>query len=107
MVWCRVGASTQHDGVLPSFSLLTCETDQYCRDPTDGSPVALCLALGVTQNALIVECGGRHSRNPHCGTFLEVHRPGHAEVLADTRLPGMFTSGYRCVQAILCARLWQ
>lgn len=71
--------------------------DRACRAPTDGSPVELCVELGVTQNAFIVECGGAHAEDPHCGTYLEVHRPGMADVLSEARLPGMFTSGYRCV----------
>jgi hypothetical protein len=66
--------------------------------------VQLCLELGVTQNALIVECGGRYRADPHCGTYLEVHRPGHAGVLAEARLPGMFTSGYRCVATGGCGK---
>ncbi len=72
--------------------------DRHCRSPADGSPVELCVEVGVSQNALIVECGGGHAGDPHCGTYLEVHRPGDAQVLADARLPGMFTSGYRCVR---------
>ena len=27
----------------------------------------------------------------------QIHRPGWADVIAEARLPGMFTSGYRCV----------
>ena len=57
--------------VAPSpFLALTADT--HCRAPADGSPVQLCLELGVTQNAYIVECGGAHARDPHCGTYLEV-----------------------------------
>jgi hypothetical protein len=47
-----------------------------CRAPKDGSPIGMCLELGFTQSAYIVECGGRYKNDPHCGTFLEIHRPG-------------------------------
>ena len=69
--------------------------DKPCRAPADGSNVDLCIEVGITQTAFIVECGGQYATSSHCGTFLEVHRPGSDEVLAETRLRGMYTSGYR------------
>lgn len=50
--------------------------DQSCRAPLDGSMLPTCLEVAVTQTAYIVECGGRFRRSQHCGTFLEIHRPG-------------------------------
>ena len=47
-----------------------------CRAPRDGTVINYCLELGFTQTAYIVECGGRFKNDPHCGTFLEIHRPG-------------------------------
>lgn len=73
----------------------TLVADADCRAPLDGTPIPLCIELGYTQNAYIVECGGEFSRDPHCGTYLEIHRPGRADKLAETRLRGVFTSGYR------------
>jgi len=69
--------------------------DAQCRSPSDGTPLDLCLEVGITQTAHILECGGAYESDPHCGTFLEVHRPGFAEVLASTRLKSVFASGYR------------
>ena len=65
------------------------------------------MEVGITQTAYIVECGGAFADDEHCGTFLEVHRRSGganasaatavdpAEVLGETRLRGMYTSGYR------------
>jgi hypothetical protein len=66
-----------------------------CRAPVDGSPLPLCLEVGYTQNAYIADCGGVWAGNEHCGTYLEVHRPGRAEKLGEVRLVGLATSGYR------------
>ena len=46
-----------------------------CRAPLDGAVISYCIEVGFTQNAWIVECGGAYSDDPHCGTFLEIHRP--------------------------------
>lgn len=51
--------------------------------------------VGFTQNALIVECGGKQSDNPHCGTYLEIHKPGDETIIAQAKLRKQFTSGYR------------
>ena len=69
--------------------------DAPCRAPADGSRVDLCIEVAVTQTAFIVECGGAAATSPHCGTFLEVHAAGDPTVLAETRLRGMYPSGYR------------
>ena len=66
-----------------------------CRAPLDGSPLQLCLELGYTQNAYVADCGGPYAGSEHCGTYLEVHRPGREEKLAEVRLPGVLPSGYR------------
>lgn len=73
----------------------TVVADRSCRAPLDGHDLPTCLELGVTQTAYIVECGGVFRRSQSCGTFLEVHRPGSEEVLAQARLRGQYTSGYR------------
>ena len=54
-----------------------------------------CLELGITQTAYIPECSGKFSKDPHCGTFLEIHKPGDPQILSEVRLQGQFTSGYR------------
>ena len=69
--------------------------DAGCAAPADGAPLALCMAVGFTQTAHIIQCGGKFRTDEHCGTFLEVHRPGRAEVLAEARLPQLAPSGYR------------
>jgi len=66
-----------------------------CRAPLDGSPLPLCLELGYTQNAYIVDCGGPWAGSEHCGTYLEIHRPGRWEKLGESRLVNLATSGYR------------
>jgi len=66
-----------------------------CRSPADGSAIPLCLEVGITQTAYVVQCGGTFRDDPNCGTFLEIHRPGRREVLAQARLRGQFASGYR------------
>ena len=53
------------------------------------------MEVGITQTAYIFECGGAFADSASCGTFLEVHRPGDDAVLAETRLRGQYTSGYR------------
>ncbi|CAN0419916.1 unnamed protein product, partial [Scytosiphon promiscuus] len=32
-----------------------------------------CLALGYSQTAISVICGGEYAEDDHCGTFLELH----------------------------------
>ena len=66
-----------------------------CRSPLDGAPLPLCLELGYTQNAYVADCGGIYQGSVHCGTYLEVHRPGREDKLAEVRLPGVLPSGYR------------
>jgi len=73
----------------------TVVADASCRAPLDGSEIPTCIELGVTQTAYIVECGGAFRRSQHCGTFLEVHKPGSEVILAQARLRGQYTSGYR------------
>lgn len=67
-----------------------------------------CMQVAVTQTAVIVGCGKSASRNekdwsedPHCGTFLEVHReggspydPDETMILSEQRIQEETTSGY-------------
>ena len=69
--------------------------DGTCRSPSDGSSLNLCIELGITQTGFIYECGGEFKEDPHCGTFLEIHRPGFADKVSETRLRGLYPSGYR------------
>jgi hypothetical protein len=73
----------------------TITANQGCRSPVDGSPLPLCMEVGILQSAYIVQCGGKYRVDPGCGTFLEIHRPGRKEILAQARLRGQFASGYR------------
>lgn len=66
-----------------------------CRAPLDGTEINYCMEVGFTQTAWIVECGGTYANDPHCGTFLEIHRPGDNTTLSATKLRGQLTSGYR------------
>jgi hypothetical protein len=69
--------------------------DAGCAAPADGAPLPLCLAVGYTQSAFVVDCGGQYAGSPDCGTLLEVHRPGRRDALATTRLVAVVPSGYR------------
>jgi hypothetical protein len=69
--------------------------DAGCAAPADGARLPLCLALGYTQTAYVVDCGGQYAGADNCGTLLEVHRPGRRDVLASARLVGVVPSGYR------------
>lgn len=69
--------------------------DASCRAPSDGSRIPLCLEVAYSQSAYVVECDNAAANDPHCGVYLEVHRPGQANVLADTKLKAVFTSGFR------------
>lgn len=73
----------------------TMVADKQCRSPSDNSPLDLCVEIGIMQTAHILECGGAYEADPHCGTWVEVHRRGFAEVLSATRIKSVFTSGYR------------
>lgn len=42
-----------------------------------------CLALGYSQTAISVTCGGKYVEDDHCGTFLELHM-GYANFYVDT-----------------------
>ena len=53
------------------------------------------MELAFTQNSLIVECGNEFADDPHCGTFLEIHKPEDPIILSEIRLRGQFMSGYR------------
>lgn len=68
--------------------------DAPCRAPSDGTLIPFCMELAFAQNAYVFECGGVYESDPHCGTFLEVHRSGRPEILSDTHLKAQFTSGY-------------
>lgn len=38
-----------------------------------GEEAELCLAVGYSQTAMIMSCGGEFAEDPHCGTFMELH----------------------------------
>ena len=73
----------------------TVVADGSCRSPADGSLLPLCIELAVTQTNFIIECDNDFKTDPHCGTFLEVHRPGFADKIGEARLRAMYPSGYR------------
>lgn len=66
-----------------------------CRAPLDGHMIPRCVQIAYTQTAFITECSHQYKDDPHCGTYLEVHKPDDEEPLAVTKLRGQFTSGYR------------
>ncbi|KAG9414436.1 hypothetical protein AC1031_013793 [Aphanomyces cochlioides] len=61
----------------------------------DGAQKPNCVSVGYMQTAYIVQCLGPFALDDHCGTFLELHKPGDEAILAQTRLFGEFTNGYR------------
>ncbi|CAM9791198.1 unnamed protein product [Choristocarpus tenellus] len=70
-----------------------------CQD-LDGIVSDLCLAVGYSQTAISVVCGGTYAEDDHCGTFLEIHM-GYSnynveveEVLAERRVENANTTGY-------------
>lgn len=48
--------------------------DGTCRAPSDGTVMPLCMEVGYTQTAYVVECDNEYRDNAHCGTYLEIHR---------------------------------
>ena len=65
-----------------------------CQD-SEGNVAPRCMQVGYTQNAYIVECGGDLENDPHCGTYLEIHKTGDETIINEVHLPGGFPSGYR------------
>lgn len=53
-----------------------------CQDLT-GEVSDHCLAVGYSQTAISVVCGGEFAEDDHCGTFLELHM-GYTNPYADT-----------------------
>lgn len=53
-----------------------------CQDLT-GETLEHCLAVGYSQTAISVTCGGSHAEDDHCGTFLELHM-AYANFYVDT-----------------------
>jgi len=53
-----------------------------------------CVELAFSQNALVFECGNEFANDNHCGTFLEIHKPGDPIILSEIKLRGQFMSGY-------------
>lgn len=66
-----------------------------CRAPKTGQVLNYCIEVAFSQNAYIVQCGGVWKDSRRCGTFLEIHTPGDDTVLAEVKLAGQFTNGYR------------
>ncbi|CAM9416203.1 unnamed protein product [Hapterophycus canaliculatus] len=65
-----------------------------------GEVLEHCLALGYSQTAMSVICGGKYADDDHCGTFLELHM-GYAnsyadveDVLSEVRLFTANVTGY-------------
>lgn len=54
-----------------SCQTLTGETSEHC------------MAVGYSQTAISVVCGGDYAEDDHCGTFLELHM-GYANFYVDT-----------------------
>ena len=54
-----------------SCQTLTGETSEHC------------IAVGYSQTAISVVCGGDYAEDDHCGTFLELHM-GYANFYVDT-----------------------
>jgi len=77
----------------------TVDATKSCRAPGDGRVLPYCVEVAFSQTAFINECNNRFADDPHCGTFLEIHKPGHPEgdetILGEVKLRRQFTSGYR------------
>lgn len=62
-----------------------------CQDLTGGT-AEFCLAVAYSQTAITFTCGGAHTEDPHCGTFLELHvaqanpYAGVEEVISEVRI---------------------
>ncbi|OQR91655.1 hypothetical protein ACHHYP_04500 [Achlya hypogyna] len=61
----------------------------------DGRVKPNCVSVAYMQTAFIVQCMGIFALDNHCGTFLELHKPGDEVILAQTRLTAEFPNGYR------------
>mmetsp|Transcript_4353 Transcript_4353/g.8775 ORF Transcript_4353/g.8775 Transcript_4353/m.8775 type:complete len:612 (+) Transcript_4353:175-2010(+) len=65
----------------------------------DGELSSHCMQVSYTQSAFLHICGGEFADDPHCGTFLEIHRlngsPIHPEdtLLGETKILTRETSG--------------
>ena len=103
-----------NDAVMPACwdrntsvnSLLPCWS-------VDGYEKKHCLTFGYTQTAYIAQCGKEFALDNHCGTFIELHRPGMTAstctsrhnifvygleddaIISQTRLLSEYPSGYR------------
>ena len=66
---------------------------------TDGTAKKNCIQASYTQSAFIHVCGGDFANDPHCGTFLEVHRANGSPldveeiVLSEKKITTRETSG--------------
>ncbi|KAF0689128.1 Aste57867_19400 [Aphanomyces stellatus] len=61
----------------------------------DGTTKPNCVSVAYMQTTYIVQCKGKFALDNHCGTFLELHKPGDETILSQTRLFGEFPNGYR------------
>lgn len=70
---------------------------QTCRDPEDNSSHSYCMEIAYKQTGYIVECNNEFKNDPHCGTYIEIHKNNKEnkyEILSDIKLKGGFHSGY-------------
>ena len=69
-----------------------------CYTP-DGELSKHCMQVSYTQSAFVHVCGGEFSDDPHCGTFLEIHRTNGSPyddedtLISETKLLTRETSG--------------
>ena len=72
---------------------------------TDGTEKQNCMQTSYTQSAFVHVCGGDFADDPHCGTFLEVHRlngsPYDVEdkVISEKKIETRETSGMQVSEA--------
>ncbi len=68
----------------------TVDSSRDCFD-VDGNREHNCMQVATTQSAFVHVCGGEFKDDPHCGTFLEVHRTSGSpydpedEILAESK----------------------
>lgn len=74
----------------------------------NGDRFPSCLAIGYFSSAYVVQCGGAYREDDHCGTFVELHQAKTGEVAAaaaSATLTGLATGksacGVRCNERVL------
>lgn len=81
-----------------------------CQNLT-GSVSEHCVAVGYSQTAMSVVCGGAYAEDPHCGTFLEMHM-GYSnsyvdaeEVISEVRLTTENVTVSACALLVLVVHI--